>query len=48
MAALFQAWADGWLRPHISHRFPLARTAEALRALEARRVTGKVVIEVAE
>ncbi len=47
MAALFQAWSDGRIRPHISHRFPLERTAEALRAMEARAAQGKIVIEVA-
>ena len=36
---------EGRLRPHISHRLPLARGAEALRLLEGRTATGKVVLE---
>ena len=46
MESLFKAWNAGWHRPHISHRFPLAETAEALRAMAERRATGKIVIEV--
>ncbi|WP_366555639.1 NADPH:quinone oxidoreductase family protein [Aquibaculum sediminis] len=41
------AWAaEGKLKPHVSHRLPLARGAEALRLLEQRVATGKVVLEV--
>lgn len=36
---------EGRLRPRISHRLPLARGAEALRLLETRAATGKVVLE---
>lgn len=36
--------AAGTIRPHISARYPLAQTAEALNAMAARKVTGKVVI----
>lgn len=39
--------AEGRLRPRVSHRLPLARAAEALRLLENRAATGKVVLEVA-
>ena len=42
LAALLAA---GRLRPHIGDRFPLARTAAALRTVADRRVLGKVVIE---
>lgn len=39
------AWcADGTLRPHIGQVFPLAQTAEAIRLLDARKATGKVII----
>ena len=42
------AWfAAGTIKPHISARFPLHRTVEALQMMAARQVTGKVVIEVA-
>ena len=35
----------GVMRPHISHRFPMERVADALRALTGRQVVGKAVIE---
>ena len=47
MAAMMQmmGWmAEGKIRPRISGRYPLARTADALRAIAERQVTGKVVI----
>jgi NADPH2:quinone reductase len=45
MAELARWLADGRVKPHISARYPLARTADALIALSRRAVTGKVVIE---
>jgi NADPH:quinone reductase len=40
------AWhAEGRLRPHISQTFPLARAADALALMAARKVIGKVVVE---
>jgi NADPH:quinone reductase len=36
----------GVMRPHISHRFPLERAADALRALENRSVIGRAVITI--
>jgi NADPH2:quinone reductase len=36
---------DGRVKPHVSGRYPLARTAEALVAMTQRSVTGKIVIE---
>jgi NADPH2:quinone reductase len=39
------AWfGAGRLRPHISATFPLARAADALKLMAARKVTGKVVL----
>src|SRR5205823_5163094 len=39
------AWfAEGKLKPHISETFPLARAADALKLMAARKVTGKVVL----
>ena len=39
------AWyADGKLKPHISHVLPLDRAQEALDLLESRKSTGKVVV----
>ena len=48
MAAMGQlmGWlASGKIRPHISGRYALADTAQALNDMAARKVTGKVVIE---
>ena len=36
--------AKGIMRPHISHRFPLAQTEDALHAIEDRQVIGRAVI----
>jgi NADPH:quinone reductase len=44
-AVLFDWLKDGRLKPLVSARFPLARTADALRAMAARKLTGKAVIE---
>jgi NADPH2:quinone reductase len=39
--------AEGVMRPHVSHRFPLERVADAFRVLLDRQVVGKVVLEMA-
>jgi NADPH2:quinone reductase len=39
--------ALGVMRPHISHRFPMERAADAFRVLIDRQVIGKAVIEIA-
>lgn len=44
MARLLDWAAAGKLRTHISHRFPLERVGEALRAIAERRVIGKAVL----
>lgn len=44
MQALLSLAATGALRPRISHRFPLARAAEALQAVIDRQVIGKAVL----
>jgi NADPH:quinone reductase len=36
----------GVMRPHISHRFPMERAADAFRVLLDRQVVGKAVIEI--
>jgi NADPH2:quinone reductase len=43
---LFEWHARGKLKPFISHRFPLERGAEALRAIIDRKVIGKAVVTV--
>jgi len=45
-AALGKLIDDGTVRPLIGARFPLARGADALRLIEERRATGKVVLDV--
>jgi len=38
--------ADGFVRPIVGARFPLAQAAEALKAIDERRAVGKVVLEI--
>jgi len=41
------AWfAEGRLKPHVSHRLKLAAAAEAFRLLRERKATGKIVLEI--
>ncbi|AVO39476.1 NADPH:quinone oxidoreductase family protein [Pukyongiella litopenaei] len=44
MADLFGMYAEGRIRPRISATYPLARAAEALVAMQDRKVMGKVVV----
>lgn len=44
MAELMTWYANGRLRPHVSHILPLDRAAEALALLRDRKSTGKVVV----
>lgn len=41
---LFQWYAEGKLKPHVSHTLPLDQTAEALELLRTRKSTGKIVV----
>ncbi|GGF02935.1 NADPH:quinone oxidoreductase [Aliidongia dinghuensis] len=43
-AALLGWVADGTLKPHISETFPLEAAAKAIRVLQSRKATGKVVL----
>jgi len=45
-AAIARMVTEGFIRPVVGERFPLERAGEALRALDERRATGKVVLEV--
>lgn len=45
-AAIDRMVEDGFVSPPIGERFPLERAADALKALEERRATGKVVLDV--
>jgi NADPH2:quinone reductase len=42
--ALLAWYAQGKLRPHVSHRRPLERSVEAIGLLTGRRAHGKVVV----
>ena len=44
LRTLFAWFAEGGLRPHISHTLPLNRAAEGLELLRSRQATGKVVV----
>ncbi len=44
LATLFEWYAEGRIKPHISHVLPLERAAEALELLRSRQSTGKVVV----
>jgi NADPH2:quinone reductase len=44
MAELLEWCRDGKIMPHIHGVFALAETADALRLIEGRKVTGKVIV----
>jgi NADPH:quinone reductase-like Zn-dependent oxidoreductase len=44
MEVLLKGIADGWVRPHVDKRFPLAQAGQAQTYLEERKNTGKVVL----
>jgi NADPH2:quinone reductase len=46
--ALANLIEQGFVRPLVGARFPLERAAEALRAIDERQATGKVVLDVRE
>ncbi len=45
MARLIQWSVEGKIRPHIDRVFPLEETADALLAMEARQIKGKVIVK---
>jgi NADPH2:quinone reductase len=45
-AAVNRMVDEGFVRPIVGERFPLERAAEALKVLDERRATGKVVLDV--
>ena len=47
MARLFDWYAQGKLRPHVSHTLPLDEVEAALELLRSRKSTGKVVVTTA-
>jgi NADPH2:quinone reductase len=45
VAALLRLCAEGRINPHVSHRLPMEKAAEAMKVLAERRVIGKCVLE---
>ncbi|WP_146589755.1 NADPH:quinone oxidoreductase family protein [Puniceibacterium confluentis] len=45
LATLMAWYADGKIKPHVSHTLPLEQAAAGLELLRSRKSTGKVVIE---
>ncbi len=45
IAAIDRLLADEKLRPHVGARFPLVRAVDAMRMLQNRQATGKVIVE---
>jgi NADPH:quinone reductase len=46
VAELFRLWGEGKIRPYVSGTYPLERGGEAIAALAARQVIGKLVVEI--
>jgi NADPH2:quinone reductase len=44
VAELFRMWATGTINPKVSATYPLDRGGDAIAALAARQVVGKVVV----
>ncbi len=45
MRQVLEGVGSGWVRPHVDWSFPLAEAGQAHEHIEARRSTGKVVLE---
>jgi len=45
VAELFRLWEEGKIRPHVSATYPLNRGGEAIAAMAARQVIGKLVVK---
>jgi NADPH:quinone reductase-like Zn-dependent oxidoreductase len=43
---LFRLWGEGKIKPHISATYPLERGGEAIAAMAARQVIGKLVVTI--
>ncbi|MCC5988071.1 MAG: NADPH:quinone oxidoreductase family protein [Pararhodobacter sp.] len=48
LVRLIDWYAEGGLKPHVSHVLPLERTGEAMTLLRTRKSTGKVVVTMGE
>jgi len=47
VAELFRLWEEGKIQPRVSATYPLERGGEAIAAMAARKVIGKLVVEIA-
>ena len=47
VASLFRLWDEGRIAPRVSATYPLERGGEAIAAMAARQVIGKLVVEIA-
>jgi len=43
---LFRLWDEGKIRPHVSATYPLERGGQAIAAMAARQVIGKLVVAI--
>lgn len=41
---IIRLWAEGKIKPHVSHRFPLEQINEAFETINQRQSTGKVIL----
>ncbi len=48
IAEILEWYAEGAIKPHVSHRFPLEHATEALETLRARKSTGKIIVEMGQ
>ena len=48
IARLFRLWADGKIKPVVTHVYPFARGGDAIAALGNRSAIGKLVVKVAD
>ena len=46
VAELFKLWGEGKIKPHVSATYPLERGGEAIAAMAARKVIGKLVVTI--
>ena len=46
VAELFRLWGEGKINPHVSATYPLKRGGEAIAAMAARQVIGKLVVTI--
>jgi NADPH2:quinone reductase len=42
--AVISMWLEGKVKPHVSHRVPLAKANDALDIIKLRKSTGKVLL----